>query len=146
MKAEPRFVFDTNVIISALLFNDSTPGRALFRGIDEGEVLLSQELLEQITQVLMREKFDTYLARDERERLIAGLVQDATLLVPSCSLRAYRDPTDDRILELAVSGNARSITTGDKDLLVLHPFQGIEILTPALFLDLLDEMKSTEKP
>ena len=66
--------------------------------------------------------------------------------MPSCSLRAYRDPTDDRILELAVSGNARSITTGDKDLLVLHPFQGIEILTPALFLDLLDEMKSTEKP
>ena len=66
MKAEPRFVFDTNVIISALLFNDSTPGRALFRGIDEGEVLLSQELLEQITQVLMREKFDTYLARRTR--------------------------------------------------------------------------------
>ena len=53
-----------------MLFNDSTPGRALFRGIDEGEVLLSQELLEQITQVLMREKFDTLLSRARRTRAI----------------------------------------------------------------------------
>ncbi len=134
MEPELRFVFDTNVIVSALLFNESTPGRALFRATDQGELLVSQQLMEQLTEVLMREKFDAYLARDERERLLGGLVEDGTLIIPSCEIQACRDPSDDRVLELAVSGSARCIVTGDKDLLVLNPFQDIAILTPAEFL------------
>lgn len=43
---------------------------------------------------------------------------------------------DDQILELAVNGNATYIVTGDADLLVLNPFRGIEIVTPAEFLKL----------
>ena len=45
-----------------------------------------------------------------------------------------RDPEDDHILELAVNGNATYIVTGDADLLVLNPFRGVKILTPAEFL------------
>lgn len=48
-------------------------------------------------------------------------------------IRACRDPKDDKFLELAVSGNADVIVTGDKDLLALHPFRGIAILTPLDF-------------
>ena len=47
---------------------------------------------------------------------------------------ACRDPTDDKFLELAVSGNADLILSGDKDLLTLHPFRGIPIVTPAAFV------------
>ena len=61
--------------------------------------------MEQLTEVLMREKFDAYLARDERERLLGGLVEDGTLIIPSCEIQACRDPSDDRVLELAVSGS-----------------------------------------
>jgi putative PIN family toxin of toxin-antitoxin system len=50
------------------------------------------------------------------------------------SIRACRDPEDDKFLELAVNGNAALIVTGDKDLLALDPFQGIAIITPAGFL------------
>ncbi|MBV8911874.1 MAG: putative toxin-antitoxin system toxin component, PIN family, partial [Acetobacteraceae bacterium] len=46
---------------------------------------------------------------------------------------ACRDPTDDKFLELAVNGRADLVVTGDLDLLVLNPFQGIPIITAAAF-------------
>ena len=47
-----------------------------------------------------------------------------------------RDPDDDKFLELAVSGNADYLVSGDDDLLALHPFREIPILRPAEFLAL----------
>ena len=47
-----------------------------------------------------------------------------------------RDPKDDRILELALNGDAGVIVTGDMDLLVLNPFRGVRIVTPTEFLEL----------
>ena len=52
------------------------------------------------------------------------------------SIRACRDPKDDKFLEVAVHGSADVIVTGDSDLLDLHPFRGIAILTPADYLNL----------
>ena len=45
-----------------------------------------------------------------------------------------RDPNDDKFLELALSGGADCIVSGDKDLLVLHPFRGVPIVTPRDFV------------
>lgn len=50
-------------------------------------------------------------------------------------IRACRDPKDDKFLELAIDGRADAIVTGDQDLLVLHPFRGIAVLTPAEYLE-----------
>ena len=58
MSTERRFVFDTNVIVSAMLFNASVPGRAFFGAVEHGEVFFSPELLAQLVGVLRREKFD----------------------------------------------------------------------------------------
>lgn len=49
-------------------------------------------------------------------------------------ITACRDPRDNKLLELAVSGSASDIVTGDADLLVLHPFRGIDILAVSAFL------------
>jgi putative PIN family toxin of toxin-antitoxin system len=49
-------------------------------------------------------------------------------------IRACRDPRDDKFLEVAVHGRADLIVTGDTDLLALHPFRGISILTPAEYV------------
>jgi predicted nucleic acid-binding protein len=54
----------------------------------------------------------------------------------SAPIRACRDPRDDKFLEAAVHGHADLILTGDRDLLDLHPFRAIAILTPAAYLDL----------
>lgn len=49
---------------------------------------------------------------------------------------ACRDPRDDKFLSLAISGHAEILITGDADLLSMHPFRGITILSPADFLSL----------
>lgn len=48
---------------------------------------------------------------------------------------ACRDPTGDKFLALAVAGGAAMILTGDRDILQLHPFRGIDILNPRQLLD-----------
>ena len=50
------------------------------------------------------------------------------------TISACRDPKDNKILELAVSGNASHIITGDADQLVMNPFRGIAIVSPQEFL------------
>ncbi|MDE2844360.1 MAG: putative toxin-antitoxin system toxin component, PIN family [Chloroflexota bacterium] len=47
-----------------------------------------------------------------------------------------RDPKDDKFLELAVSGQASHIVSGDQDMLELHPFRGIPVLSPRSFSDI----------
>ncbi len=49
-------------------------------------------------------------------------------------VQVCRDPKDDKLLALALDGHADAIITGDKDLLTLHPFEGIAIITPAAYL------------
>ena len=49
-------------------------------------------------------------------------------------VRECRDPKDDKFLEVALNGRADLILTGDADLLALHPWQNIAILSPAQYL------------
>jgi putative PIN family toxin of toxin-antitoxin system len=84
---------------------------------------------------LSRGRFDRYVGRRIRSRLVAQYL-NATLLIETPSpIRACRDPRDDKFLEVAVHGRARVIVTGDADLLEPHPFRGIEILTPGDYLE-----------
>ncbi len=48
-----------------------------------------------------------------------------------------RDPKDNKFLDAALAGEASYIISGDKDLLVLEEFRGIEIVTPAKFLEIM---------
>ncbi|MCA6518021.1 MAG: putative toxin-antitoxin system toxin component, PIN family [Pseudanabaena sp. M110S1SP2A07QC] len=58
------------------------------------------------------------------------------VLSKAYSAIAFRYPKDDKFLELAVNGKADYLITGDKDLLVLHPFRDIEIINPSDFLNI----------
>ena len=62
------------------------------------------------------------------------LVYESELVEITEVVNACRDPKDDKFLELAVSGRATHIISGDDDLLALHPFRGIAILTPQDFV------------
>jgi predicted nucleic acid-binding protein len=46
-----------------------------------------------------------------------------------------RDAKDEWVLALALAANAEVIVSSDRDLLVLHPWRGIAILTPVQFLE-----------
>jgi len=131
-----RFVFDTNVLVSALLLSDSVPGQALAGALDSGTLLISSDCVRELANVLGRDKFDRYIDRDERGRFLEALVRESELVDATERVHVCRDPEDNRILELAVNGDAGVIVTGDKDLLVLDPFRGVRIVTPAEFLKL----------
>ena len=134
MSSNPRYVFDTNVIISALLFDQSASGQAFHEALNRGEILLSHAVVEELNDVLSREKFDRYLRLEERDQFLDALIRKATLLDITEQVRVCRDPKDDKFLELAINDEASHIITGDDDLLTLNPFQGVEIVTPVQFL------------
>jgi uncharacterized protein len=129
MRHESRYVFDTNVIISALLFENSKPALALRYALANGEILLSLDFLEELNEVLGRERFDRYVTRVEREEFLQAFVERAVLVEITENVQACRDPKDDKVLELALNGEAQYIISGDKDLLVLHPFRDVQIIT-----------------
>ena len=57
MSESVRHVFDTNTLVSAVLFEHSKPGQALRRALRRGRVLLSSPTLEELAKVVQREKF-----------------------------------------------------------------------------------------
>lgn len=121
-------------MISALLFNDSVPGRAFTRALDQGRILVSEALVGELSRVLGRDRFDRYVTREERDAFLGSLIRESDLIATTETVRVCRDPKDDKVLEVAINGKATFIITGDADLLVLNPFRGIEIVTPARFL------------
>jgi putative PIN family toxin of toxin-antitoxin system len=130
-----RFVFDTNVIVSALLLTDSVSRRALDRALDRGRILLSFAVLKEINEVLGRKRFRKYVHEEDVRQFIAALAREAEWIEVATRITACRDARDDKFLELAVSGRAQYIVSGDSDLLVLSPFRGITVLTPQAFLE-----------
>jgi len=134
-----RCVFDTNTIVSALLFEGGNPGRALKEALRRGHLLLSLGVAEEIAEVLRREKFDKYVRRKTREEFLRALVRDAVIVDVAETIHECRDPDDDKFLELAVSGGATHIVSGDDDLQVLNPFRGIPVLSAREFLESLPD-------
>jgi putative PIN family toxin of toxin-antitoxin system len=129
-----RCVFDTNVLVSALLLPDSKPRHALELAIQKGRVLLSFATLAELYEVLGRKKFLRYIDEDDIRSFLAALTHESEWVEVGARITICRDPKDDKFLELAVSGRATHIVTGDSDLLALNPFRGIEILPPHRFL------------
>jgi putative PIN family toxin of toxin-antitoxin system len=133
-----RYVFDTNVIISALLFENSKPAQAFQYALANGEVLLSFDLLEELNEVLGREKFNRYVTNEEREEFLEVLVDRAVLIEIVANVQECRDPKDDKVLELALNGEAQYIISGDRDLLVLNPFRNVKVITVEDFLKIIE--------
>jgi putative PIN family toxin of toxin-antitoxin system len=135
-----RYVFDTNVLISALLLETSKPAQAFRYALANGEVLLSLDLLEELNEVLGRKRLNRYVTPEEREEFLEALIERAVLVEITETVHECRDPKDDKVLELALNGQAQYIISGDKDLLVLHPFRDVVVISPDEFLKMI-EMK-----
>src|ERR1700744_3724886 len=128
MPPNNRFIIDTNTLISGLLIKNSTTFNAIESARSKGKLLFSEETFLEFELVLLRKKFDKYFSEDERLQIIERLYKEATFVIVKSALQLCRDPKDDKFLNLASDADANCIITGDKDLLVLHPFQGIDIL------------------
>jgi len=134
-----RVVFDTSTLVSAAMRVGSVPHRALVHALEVGEVCASASTLAELESVLQRDKFDRYLSAALRAEFAAIVRRRASLfdvsevdmanVQPPC-----RDPKDNQFLALVHACDADVLVSSDTDLLVLHPWQGVPILTPAAYL------------
>src|SRR5437879_9161602 len=131
MNARERVVVDTNTLISRLLLLVSVPAQAVRQVVAEAQLLASDATLMELAEVLARSKFDRYLTVSERQEFLRLFGRVAERIPIIHVVQACRDPKDDKFLKLAVNGAAHLIMTGDADLLALHPFRGIDILSAA---------------
>ena len=133
-----RFIVDTNLLVSAIIKPISRPGMALEKAMLKGKLCFSQATATELNEVLRRNKFDRIMPPDKRLAMLDALFDDAILITDNViPIVACRDPKDDRFLEPAVSAKADMLITGDKDLLILHPFRGIPIISAIDFLSIL---------
>lgn len=134
MPSELRPVFDTGVVVSAVLLPRSVPRQAFDRAMERGKLLISLATVAELNEVLSRPRFEKYLREEERMDFFAAFVREAELVEVTELVTECRDPKDNKFLELALTGKATCIVSGDQDLLVLHPFRGVPVLTPQRFL------------
>lgn len=127
-------MFDTNVLVSALLLPTSKPRQAFDLALQEGKLLLSFAVLAELYDVLSREHLRRYVDEDDIQTFVAVLTREAEWVDVETQITACRDPKDNKFLELAVSGHASHIVSGDSDLLALNPFEGVVIVPPHVFL------------
>lgn len=134
MMPKPRFVIDTNTLVSSILIDSSIPDLAVRSIRQSGIILVSIATLEELQEVMNHPKFDKYVDSKIRSEFIVQLIQQSELVEIQEFIIGCRDRKDDKFLEVAVNGKADYLITGDRDLLVLHPFRNIQILTPSEFL------------
>src|SRR4051794_9201166 len=113
MTSDLRFVFDTNTLVSAFLFKKSIVRAAYNRAQASGKLLVSDETATELGDVLQRAKFDKYLRREIRVAFATTVIRNAILVRIQETISKSRDQKDDKFLELAVSGQASSIVSGD---------------------------------
>ncbi len=130
-----RIVIDTNIFVSALLFENSLPFQVVRLTESKGVVLFSEATLGELKQVLSRKKFDKYITMEERETFFLKLMMTGENVIIHRQIKACRDEKDNKFLELAINGKADFIITGDNDLLALNPFENIPIISPNFFLN-----------
>ena len=136
-----RALLDANVLISAVIRPRGTPGLivAALLERDSFELVLSPRIVADVEAALELGKIRKYLREPEEAMLwLADLAALADLADDTGRAKGVcRDPSDDAVLSAAIEGRADVIVTGDADLLVLEEHEGIAIVTPRAFLDLL---------
>ncbi|HEX5478830.1 MAG TPA: putative toxin-antitoxin system toxin component, PIN family [Dehalococcoidia bacterium] len=137
-----RAVIDTNVVVSGLIRESSTPGRVLAAWMERRfTIVTSEPLLEELERVLGYSRIFKHLGWDDERRVayISRLRQRAEIVRPVRRLTVVSDdPDDDRVIEAAVAGRADYIVSGDAHLLTVQRFEAVQIVTPAAFLPVLD--------
>lgn len=129
-----RIILDTNILISGLLLSLST-SQQLFDLVTEKHILLiSESTFTEFYKTIIKKKFDKYLSLEKRLKFLTTLREKAILINIVENITICRDIKDNQFLELALSGEADFIITGDNDLLVLNPFREIDIITIKEFL------------
>ena len=139
-------VFDTNVLISALIAKKSTAPLKIYKAFITQQFLLiiSPSIIEEIEDVINRENVVKYhkLSPQQRRQVIEQLVTLSYVTLGVVAIDETiikKDPKDDKFIYAAIEGGANYIVSGDHHLLNIKEYKGIKIVTPASFLKILEK-------
>jgi putative PIN family toxin of toxin-antitoxin system len=141
-----RAVLDTNVLVSGLFAEQGPPRQILDAWLEGSYILMvSLYLVEELVHVLSYPHIAERLRLDEEElaAILAALLFKAE--VTSGHLRlpgVTRDPKDDPVVACAKEGEADYVVSGDQDLLVLGEYEGIQVVTPRRFVEILTSLRA----
>ena len=128
-----KVVFDSNILIAALLFPGGRADAAVTRILEgRDELIISRAIIREVVSV-MALKFSR--DREELSRVAVVLEEIGTLVEPDRRLSVFRDEPDNRIVECAVEGKAEVVVTGDKAMLAISEYESIRVITLADYLD-----------
>ena len=140
-----RAVLDTNVLVSSLVAEHGPPRRILDAWLEGRYVLVtSLHLVEELIHVLSYPRIAERLRLDEDElvAILATLLSKAEVTPGHLHLPGVtRDPKDDAVVACAKEGEADYIVSGDQDLLVLSEYEGIQVVTPRRFMEILEKKR-----
>ena len=137
-KRKLKVVLDTNVLISALLFQGELS--KLLLPLKKGAYILlfSEGTLSELIKVLHYPKFA--LTEEEIDYIFQFEILPYSKMIKitfKIDEKICKDRDDQKFLELAISGKADYLVSGDTDLLELKEFETIKILSSAEFLEIL---------
>jgi putative PIN family toxin of toxin-antitoxin system len=133
-----RVILDANVVVSGLISQRGAPRQLLDLWREEAfELVVSEAILDELGRVLRYPKIVTLHRQSDSElnEFLSLLREDSHLVVPTESVGASPDESDNRYLEAALAGEAEYLVTGDAHhLLPLGEYRGVRILPPVAFL------------
>ena len=137
-----RALLDANVLISAAIRSSGPPGQIISALLDRDafELVLSPRIIAEVDEAFKLPKVRKFLSNaHEAIGWLADLAALASLANDTDRVKGVcRDPDDDAVLSAAVEGRVEVIVTGDEDLLSLEEYEGMAILSPRAFLDLIN--------
>ena len=131
-----KIVLDTNVIVSALIGN-SYPRQVVFDYVlsKKVEILLSNIVFQEYVEVLRRPKFYQYPHFITKAEIVLNKLDElAVRSLTNLKLSIIRDEPDNRFLELAVSGAADYLVTGNSRDFLLRSYESVKIVSPEEFV------------
>lgn len=138
-----RVVIDTNVVISRFLSASGPPAQLFARWESrEFELLVSEPILAEYARVLRYQHLRPRhkMSDEEIDEVVDEFKSLGVLVEIDEAIEAVKDdPDDNKFLECAIAGKADYIVSGDTHLLGLQQYRNIPILSPTLFLALLDQ-------
>ncbi len=88
----------------------------------------------ELVDVFARPRLARFVLPDLRDEVLALLDTSGVFVAPAERVTDCRDAKDNKYLELALAARVATIVSGDDDLLLLHPWRGVRILSPAIYL------------
>ena len=129
-----KIVFDTNVLVSALLFKTSKSRLAYEKALLNHQIISSLECYKELVEVLSRPKFSKYFSEIDKSIFLINYFHSTQFVKVNIVVEDCRDPKDNKFLALAFEHSSDFIVSGDNDLLMLNPYKNIPIVTPNGFL------------